>query len=614
MKYCLTVFIWLSLFQVAAAQNLQVASDSLFLNIIIPEEDTVIYNYSRYRVAANTHPQAAAFINGEEAEVYASGAFVGMIRHQNDTTRIEFTVAMNGDSIRKEMVLIKPYADDQSYLKGKTITNRMVRPVDDLWLDTGETLNVQFLGTPGQKVVFNIDDFKRNIPMKEAPPEQVNGRKGVYRGSYKVKPDDFVSKKHITFKMKKNIFSYNKRKSDFTVSFNGLPRVGVVKSDEAYLNIGMGTDRLGGAKYGFLENGVMLNITGQKNENYRVQLTNSLDAWIPVSFVELQDEYAEPVQSLTGTIRVFRDRREDVVTMSLSQKLPYISYQEINPHKIIVDVFGATSNTNWKTKYLDSEGIEEVEWRQVENDRFRLIIKLNNSQNWGYSVGYGWGSQLEIRVKRPPVIADILNPLKGRTIAVDAGHGGSSQGALGAAGFYEKEVTLMIAQKLQEALIARGANVIMTRTIDENVSMSERKEIIANSNADLLVSIHANSIGYLSDPVEIRGSGVFYKHIAYKPLAEVMYKKMLELGLKPYGLTGSFNFSLNGPIEYPNVLIETAFISNPEEEILLSDEEFQRQIARQLVNGLEEYYLENAEFRGVGNLEGMSVPEEVNDQ
>lgn len=611
MKYYLLAFFCLCSIQAVKAQNFPSVQDSLFLNIIIPEEDTVIYDYSRYRVAANTHPQAEAYINGVEAEVYPSGAFVGMISHRKDTTYIEFTVNMHGDTIQKRMVLIKSSAEDMSYLHGETITNRMVRPVDDLWLKTGEILNVQFLGSPGERVVFNIDDFKRNIPMYEVPVEHADGKKGVYRGSYRVKAGDHVSKKHITFKMKKNIFAWHKRTSDFTVSFNGLPRVGVVKSDDAYLNIGMGTDRLGGAKYGFLEEGIRLNITGKKNENYRVRLSESLDAWIPVSFVELLDKYQEPASSLTGTIRVRGERLEDVITMSLSKKLPYISYQEINPNKIIVDVFGATSNTNWKTKYLDSEGIEEVEWRQVENDRFRIIIKLNNSQNWGYSVGYGWGSQLEIRVKRPPVIADILNPLKGRTLAVDAGHGGSSRGALGAAGFFEKEVTLMIAKKLQEALLARGANVIMTRTIDENVSMSERKEIIEKGNADLLVSIHANSIGYLSDPTEVRGSGVFYKHIAYKPLAEVMYDKMLELGLKPYGLTGSFNFSLNGPIEYPNVLIETAFISNPEEEILLTDPEFQMQIARQLVNGLEEYYLENATFKGIGDISEVDAAEGV---
>ncbi|MEX2362654.1 MAG: N-acetylmuramoyl-L-alanine amidase, partial [Balneolaceae bacterium] len=305
---------------------------------------------------------------------------------------------------------------------------------------------------------------------------------------------------------------------------------------------------------------------------------------------------------LTGSIRVTGNDKEDVISLSVGAKLPYITYQEIDPNKIIVDVFGTTSNTNWNTKHLNAEGIEEVEWRQVENDRFRLIIKLNHAQNWGYSVGYGWGSQLQIKVKRAPIIPDILEPLKGRTIAVDAGHGGESKGALGAGGFLEKEVTLMIAEKLDTLLRSKGAKVIMTRTDDSEIYMSERKDIILRNNADLLVSIHANSIGYGSNPVEIKGTGTFYKHIAFKPLAEVMYNKMLELDLDQYGMTGSFNFSLSAPIEYPNVLVETAFISNPEEEILLSDPDFQERIARKIVNGLEEYYLENAQVKSVGDF------------
>lgn len=602
MRAILLLIIGMCFFQPAKSQELISPADSLFLNIVIPEQDTVIYAFTRYRVAANTHPMARAFINGDEAEVYASGAFVGMIEHRNDTTEIDFRVEMNGESISRKMLLVKPEPASEEELKGKVITRRLMQPASEQWLQTGETLEVQFLGSPGQKAVFNIDGFKRNIPMTELSPALTNGRVGVYRGSYEILPGDRVENAHITFKMKKNFFSYKKLKSDVTVSFNGLPRVGIVQSENAYFNIGMGTDRLGGAKHGFIQNGVKLNITGQREGNYRVQLSPSLDAWIPAHFVELQSEFTRKAESLTGNIRVIGESRSDLIILNLSEKLPYISYQEINPNKIIVDVFGATSNTNWNTQYQNATGIEEVEWQQVENGRFRLIIKLKHSQNWGYSVGYGWGNQLNVRIKRPPVIEDIVQPLKGRIIAVDAGHGGESAGALGAAGFTEKDVTLMIARKVQQELTRRGANVIMTRTIDEDLSMAARKRIIMENRAEMLISIHANSVGYSSNPVEVQGSGVFYKHIAFRPLAELMYKKMLELGFTEYGLTGSFNFSLNGPTEFPNVLIETAFISNPGEEILLSDIEFQQSMARQIADGLEEYYLKHARTRTIGDL------------
>ncbi len=577
-----------------------VNSDSLFLNITIPETDTVRYDFSRYRVAAYTNPNAKAYVNGKELKVYESGAFVDLIEHKSDTTRIFFSVSMNGEELTKERLLIRSVPEPLD-LSGKVISDRMMKPESELWLKPGELLEVQFLGTPDEEVVFNIDNFKENIPMREVP-EEVAGVKGLYKGVYKVKSGDQVSRSYITFKMKKGLFSYQKKKSAYPVSFIGFARVAEVATDNAYLNIGMGTDRLGGAKYGNIDKGVLLNIDGLKNDNYRVRLSENLSAWIPSSFVELKDESLSSVSSLTGNIRISGRNDSDLITVTLSEKLPYISRQEIHPNKIIVDLFGATSNTNWKIKHKSSSGIKDVIWEQIEDDRFRLVIELNHSQNWGYSVGYGWGSQLNIEVKRPPLIKDVLNPLKGRVIAVDAGHGGSNNGSLGAAGNLEKEITLQIAGRLKNLLEENGAEVVMLRTDDTSVFMSDRRERTLKANADLLVSIHTNSIGYANDPLAIKGTGSFYKHIAFKPLAEIMYDKMLELDLRDYGLTGSFNFSLNAPIEFPNVLVETAFLSNPEEEILLTSPEFQNRITEQITEGLKEFYLKHGVIESVSEM------------
>jgi N-acetylmuramoyl-L-alanine amidase len=64
---------------------------------------------------------------------------------------------------------------------------------------------------------------------------------------------------------------------------------------------------------------------------------------------------------------------------------------------------------------------------------------------------------------------------------------------------------------------------------------------------------------------------------------------MLELGLKEYGNNGSFNFMLNSPTEYPNALIETLFLSNPEEETKILDTGFQQQMAEKIVQGIEDF-------------------------
>jgi N-acetylmuramoyl-L-alanine amidase len=574
--------------------------DSLYLNIIIPETDTVMYSYSRYRIAANTHPNAQAFVNGEEVHVYESGAFIDMIAHNSDTTPINFLVRMNGEELSKEMLLIRPNNDIPEF-NGKIISNIQMRPNQDLWLQAGEILEVQFVGTPGQKVVFNIDGHRRNIPMEEIPVE-IAGFEGLYKGYYTVLDNDLVKDQYINFKMKKGLFGYKKKKSEHTVSFNGGPRIAEVVVDDAYLNVGLGRDRLGGAKYGSLSEGVRLNIDGQRGENYRVRLTESLSAWIPMRFVEFVPHERLPISSLTGNIRISGREDSDLISISLSEKLPYITTQELDPNKIIVDVFGATSNTNWKIKYKSSAGIKDVNWLQVEDGRFRLEIELNHSQNWGYSVGYGSSSQLRINVNRPPVIQDVLNPLAGRVFSVDAGHGGDNLGALGSAGTMEKTVNLQVALLLKDLLEEAGATVLLPRPDDTYVYMRDRRDMTLEAGADILISIHANSLGYGTNPLDIYGTGSFYKHLAFKPLASIMYDKMLELGLRDYGLTGSFNFSLNAPTEFPNVLIEMGFLSHPEEEMLIIDPEFQQRVAEQIVEGLNEFYLEHAQIESLEEM------------
>lgn len=107
-----------------------------------------------------------------------------------------------------------------------------------------------------------------------------------------------------------------------------------------------------------------------------------------------------------------------------------------------------------------------------------------------------------------------------------------------------------------------------------------------DSMPDLLISIHLNSS---SDPIHVEGTSTFYRHVGFRNLSYDVYKRMLELGLKDYGNNGSFNFMLNSPVEYPNALVEMLFLSNPEEEMKIMDDNFQQQIADKIVLGIKDF-------------------------
>ena len=151
---------------------------------------------------------------------------------------------------------------------------------------------------------------------------------------------------------------------------------------------------------------------------------------------------------------------------------------------------------------------------------------------------------------------------------------------------YEKEITLPIALKLQTAFINEGAKVIMTRTTEKFFDNKERILFYRDSLPDLLLSIHLNSS---EDPFRTGGTSTYYRYIGFKNLSLDIYKNILQLGLKDYGNTGSFNFMLNSPIEYPNALVEMLFLSNPEEEMKILDEGFQQQVVDKIIAGIKDF-------------------------
>lgn len=354
------------------------------------------------------------------------------------------------------------------------------------------------------------------------------------------------------------------------------------KGPMTYLNYGLGEDRLGGAKMGYLDSLVLLKVTGKYKDQYRVQLTNSLSAWIPQNLTKRDTLVKLPVQYLTTSWRVWGDERYDYISIPLTERLPYRSWQEISPSKIVVDLFGATANTNWITQLRSAKEIKHVDYEQVADEQFRITIHLYHLQHWGYSIGYE-GRRLVVRVRHQPEKLK-LNSL---TIAIDAGHGGTNLGAVGLRSKQlEKDLNLSIALHLKRELERKGGTVLMTRTTDTLINNSDRVVYFRKLKPDLLISIHNNAAG---DTTKTRGTSTYYKHLGYRPLSQAVLERLLDMGLTEYGNIGRFNFALNSPIEYPNILVEGAFMSHPADEAMLLQDNFRKKMAKQIRKGVNDW-------------------------
>lgn len=348
-----------------------------------------------------------------------------------------------------------------------------------------------------------------------------------------------------------------------------------------YLEYGLGEDRLGGAKMTYLDTAVVIKVVDSTIINYKIQLSKNHFAYLPKSNFFRDSTILSKPYYLTNSWLVNGNDSADFVSITLDEKLPYRSIQQINPSRIVVDIFGATSNTNWITQRSTAREIKNAYYEQTEDDVFRIIIELTHSQHWGYSIFYR-DKKLIIKIKRQP---EHLN-LQRLKIAIDAGHGGENDGAKGATtGILEKNYTLLMAKELERELAMQKANVFMTRSKDTSLSMIERTELLKKENPDFLISIHLNS----SVRDSIKGVSTYYRYIGFRALSQYILQSMVQLGLNEFGNVGNFNFSLNGPTDYPNCLVEVAFLSNKEDEQLILDPEFHKAVACQIIDGIKRW-------------------------
>lgn len=536
-------------------------------------------------IVGSTCKTCTLTINEQPVKVYNTGGFAFEILLNPGDTSVEIKSVSPG-----QKVITKKIA--YSYQLPKP-----AEPVKIFGIETIETLpEGDLVLKPGDKIRFRIKAFPgavvttfKNTTLYEIPVGAGNNMPGIYRGEYTVAANDSFStlKFPVTISGKDGELITKETKYQFSVLSPLASDVAITKGRLAHLEYGLGDDRLGGAKIGYLDSMVLLKIVGKAGSDYKVQLAPSLTAYIPSDLVSLLPKGSSGPQSLTGSWSVYGDDKYDYLTVGLTAKLPYQSFQETDPSRIIVDVYGATNNTNWISQLQTAKEIEKVDYEQVADEIFRIKIKLKNKQHWGHQVYYR-GNTLVVKIKQQPKDLS-LNKL---TIAVDAGHGGSNTGAGGPTGSSEKMLALAVSLKLQKALQAEGVKIIMTRTIEKFVDNKERILFYRDSVPDLLVSIHLNSS---SDPIRSGGTSTHYRYVGYQPLSVAINKRMQELGLKQYGVVGSFNFMLNSPTEYPNCLVETLFISNPAEEAMMLDENFQEQMAQKILQGIKDFLLMNNE-------------------
>lgn len=306
-------------------------------------------------------------------------------------------------------------------------------------------------------------------------------------------------------------------------------------------------------------------------------------------------------------------------------------------------IFEVEASMRTKSQMLRKNGVDNIELSQFKPNKLRLVIKNSEKLKINFqkksaslvikitpTVASRKKSHKE-RVQQPPQRLD-----RDKIIVIDPGHGGKDPGAIGYRKYREKDVVLKIGKYLRKILKSRGYKVYMTRDADYFVTLRNRTRYANRKKADLFISIHANAVSgtkaYHTNGIE---SYFLDKSRSSRAKKVASFENRADMGAMDFYGKESFLNTLNshniiaanklaidlqrgvlgslikhykyvkdagvreGPFwvlvgaQMPAVLVETGFITNPQEAKRLVNSKYQQRLALGLANGIERYFMNN---------------------
>jgi len=309
-----------------------------------------------------------------------------------------------------------------------------------------------------------------------------------------------------------------------------------------------------------LEKDTELPAIGEYGEFYKIWLARDDFGWISKSNVKKNNE--DFIPSILLNTGYTSSETEEIYTFKTDgKKIPYVLSE--NNRGFDLTLYGLNDNI-------------------YPFGKFEFNI-AHSGKNFGYSSYFDEKNELTVKINK------YTPALEGLKITVDAGHGGAEYGAIGCLGDKEKDVNLKIAKKLKQKLEAKGAQVFMTRQTDKNVGLNERVQFSNKNDSNIFISIHNNAVSDSLADREITGCEVYYFYPQAKELAREIAKSLAnETGLKSNGAKGG-SFAVIRNSNAVSVLVECAYMINPNDNSKLQEDEFLDKIADGILKGLENY-------------------------
>jgi N-acetylmuramoyl-L-alanine amidase len=559
------------------------------LQIVHPTKNAKITAVSATFVCGSAPPDGKLTINGQPVTIDPGGGFLAMV--DLIPGKFVITAELNWREHTYQATRTIMVAAPEQPAPVTPLTIEYVTPGQDQELLPGDTVTVVCKGSPGMKGYFTIKGVQRHWPLLESP----SGMAGIYQGVYRINAKDRLHQSRIKVTLVDSRKKTVEREAPGRLSLftANLPVIAQVAAADAVLRAGpaLGPYDKGGYLL-FPPEGTLLQLTGRRGNEYRVRLNDSLSVWVTVDQVKLLPEGTAIPRAVVGNLTVGRVKNTVQVRLPLKWQLPFQVEADSDGRYVDLVLFGAFSNTDRITNTAIAV-VKQVNWFQDDRETYRLRVNTVPDSWWGYDARYE-GRQLVLELRTPPPLTVGSNPLVGLTVAIDAGHGAGG-GAMGPTGYAEGDANWAIAAVMQKKLQAKGVCVVLTRPGTTDVPLTARPKKAWLERADILISVHNNSLGYGGNPLQKHGFEIYY----FTPMSYALAREIHRAYRESFGAKQQFplpdgglyygNLALTRVPQMPAVLVESAYQIYPAEEAWLKTEEFREACAEAMISGLESY-------------------------
>src|SRR5690554_849251 len=301
------------------------------------------------------------------------------------------------------------------------------------------------------------------------------------------------------------------------------------------------------------------------------------------------------------------------VYVETSHPVDYRTTLLMDPHRVVVDIWDATLVGEAINIPGDGKWVERIRISQFDQHVIRIVLDIKEPRNClvtssrdnpnrleikttGEITGIdGDGGRKELIIKSTGELPEEIrhnrisqSPFAGKVILLDPGHGGIDAGAIGSKGVREKEVNLDVALRLKKLLEEAGARVVITRNDDFYLGLYERAALANRVGAALAVSLHVNS----HPDSRVHGFEIFHHPdcaVARRLAGNIFAEMTTGTGLRPISIKTNKDLVFTRETQMPAVLVEMGFLSNPQEETLISQSELRKKLAQSLYQGILNY-------------------------